>query len=408
MRFLFFLSFLLVAQLGNAQQNTDTEQAVKAWQEYTRSLEASGVAILRGYPQPETLDTAEGLRYLLEQVAAASRQQLVELPGQIPLLRLGASTINKWGMDGADAKYIGAPIDGSGQYRFHGRLGSARLFAAQLSSMTGGYKAYGAITGDQLVTDEVGNFEVLIAAEKPAAWQGNWLALNPHAENILVREYFSDWSQEQPGQYYLERIDAVPPASTLSLEQATSLLQVSANTFAQRAPEWQGRVEMARKHLTNRVHMKKADGQGLAVNQYGSAWFSVEPGQALLIEMDAPKARLWSVQLGNVWWESLDYINHTASLNDSQVTVSSDGKVRLVLSQEDPGVVNWLDPVGHGHGALLFRLQFAEQTVTPSMTVVAFDELPGLLPADTLKVSAQQRREEIAQRRSHAALRWAP
>ena len=149
-------------------------------------------------------------------------------------------------------------------------------------------------------------------------------------------------------------------------------------------------------------------GQGLGSNVYGSGWFKVGQDEALIIEMAAPEALLWSVQLGNVWWESLDYINHTASYNDSQAVASSDGKYRFVLSHSDPGVPNWLDPAGHVEGALLFRLQKAESVVDPSLKLVPFANVAEHLPEDTPVIEQGQRQSEILMRRNHAAIRWAP
>ncbi len=393
---------LLSAQAGNESPE------IRAWRDFTQQLEISGVEILKTYPQPEELDRAEGLRYLLQQVSSSIQQRVIAQPGQIALLRVGATTINKWGLDGADAKYQAASIDGSGSYRLYGRLGSARLFALQVTRMGSIFAAYGSLTGDQLQADETGNFEVLISPVKPADWQGVWLELNPQANNILLREYFADWATERPGNYYIERLDDIATSAPVTTKQMTALLSATASTFSSRAPQWQGRVEQARKHLVNRVHMQKATGQGLAANAYGSSWFRVAQDEALIIEMDPPDALLWSVQLGNVWWESIDYINHTASYNGSQATASSDGKYRFVLSYQDPGVPNWLDPAGHLEGALLFRMQKINELVNPTLQLVPLAELAKYLPSDTPSVATKQRQLEIAGRRQHAAVRWAP
>ena len=154
--------------------------------------------------------------------------------------------------------------------------------------------------------------------------------------------------------------------------------------------------------------MQKSDDQGLSSNYYGSGWFNVNPDQALIIEMDAPQALLWSVQLGNVWWESLDYINHTASFNDTQARASADGMYRFVLSHQDPGVHNWLDPAGHKRGALLFRLQNADTLVSPRLKLITFADLAKNLPAESEKITSDHRQNQIAQRRTHASVRWAP
>lgn len=407
MRVLLFAVLLLFHALVAAQSVDETVE-IRAWREFTRNLETLGAEILQTYPQPDTLDRAEGLRYLLQQLSSSIQTKMIEQPGQISLLRLGATTINKWGLDGADAKYQGATISGSGNYRLYGQVGSARLFAIQLARKAGTYTAFGALTGDQLGANEAGNFEVLISPHKPADWQGAWLESDPAADSIIIREYFSDWANERPGRYYLEQLDDIPASGPVTTEQITTLLEDTARKFSTRAPQWQGRVDQARQYLVNKVHMQQADEQGLASNAYGSGWFKVGRDQALIIEMDGPEALLWSVQLGNVWWESIDYINHTASYNDSQAVADTDGRYRFVLSHQDPGVANWLDPAGHSEGAIMFRLQKAKSVVSPEMKLVPFVDLARYLPADTPRISASQRQREISIRRAHAAVRWAP
>lgn len=172
MRIILFVLLLLFQPWLLAQSANDTA-TTKAWRDFTRQLETAGVEILNTYPQPEALDRAEGLRYLLQQLGSSIQQTLIDQPEQISLLRLGSTTINKWGMDGADAKYQGANINGNGSYRFYGQLGSARLFAMQLTRIGGTFAAYGAVTGDQLQADKSGNFEVLIAPHKPKGWRQN-------------------------------------------------------------------------------------------------------------------------------------------------------------------------------------------------------------------------------------------
>jgi hypothetical protein len=402
--------FLLMAGLlwGHSAGAETQPTTAELWQDFTRQLEQAGLQVLANYPQPTPQDEAEGLRYLLQQLGSSIEYQLVREPGEIPLLRLGATTINKWGMDGADVKYQGAPIDPVGRYLFSGRLGSARLTAIQLNNLSGQtYQAFGSLTGDQFKAADTGEFQVLLATSKPKDWQGPWLALEPETTDLLVREYFGDWGQEQPGHYRLQRLDSNTAKPPLTLPAAEQLLGDTVSQFSQRVPQWQSMIEQTRQHLVNKVVMRKT-AQGLGTNFYGSGWFRVAPDEALVIEIDAPEAALWSVQLGNIWWESLDYINRTGSYNGDQAVVSSDGKYRFVLSHSDPGVPNWLDPAGHLEGAILFRLQESEAPVQPKLQLVSRAELSRFLPEDTPDINNEQRRQEIALRRSHAATRWSP
>jgi hypothetical protein len=398
----------LLAVGTEPQKPGDLSVEAQAWSEFTQSLETAGHRVLANYPQPTALDKTEGLRYLMQQLAAGLTRQAILQPGEISLLRIGATTIGKWGMDGADVKYQGARLDPEGTYRFSGTLGTARLSAIQLTAMgQQAYQAFGSLSGDQFEVDANRYFEILISKEKPEEWSGPWLPMNEGTTDLLVREYFSDWESERPGVYHLVREDYVPAAGPLAPAFSISMLNNAAAYFEGRAVQWQHLVELTQRHLVNRVQMRPAD-QGLAANYYGSSWFKVQPEEALVVEFKPPRALLWSIQLGNVWWESLDYINNTSSFNDSQAIVGSDGVVRFVVAHADPGVPNWLDTTGHNEGALLIRMQGVEEVVQPVTKLVPLSELSQHLPHHTPSVTAAERQEEIVRRRKHAALRWAP
>jgi hypothetical protein len=384
--------------------------AVQAWRDFTNGLEEAGVEFLNDYPQPQSIDRAEGLRYMLQQIQSAALETLIRQPGEIPLLRNGPTTINKWGMDGADGKYMNVAIDSSGTYRFRGQLGTARLFAVQLATVIREYEAFDEITGDQIEMDSNGIFEILISRERPKDWGGNWLELDPGATDLIVREYFRDWETERPGTYWLERLDEVPPTQPVTANETAALLAETVDQFKHRVPQYEPRLEKIRRFLVNKVVTRTGndDNGTLAANAYGSGWFDVGPDEALVIEVDPPSARMWSVQLGNVWWESIDYLTHMTSYNDHQARPSSDGLYRFVIAQRDPGVPNWLDPAGHREGMLFFRFQQSESPATPKVELVSLGELTDHLPDDTPTVTSAERRATLSKRQAHAARRWSP
>lgn len=384
--------------------------AVEVWRDFTRGLEEAGVEFLNDYPQPQSIDRAEGLRYMLQQVQSAADMALTRQPGEIPLLRIGPTTINKWGMDGADGKYMNAAIDPTGTYRLSGHLGTARLFAVQLATQIREYEAFGEITGDQIETDSNGAFEILISRERPADWHGSWLELDPKATDVIVREYFRDWETERPGRYWIERLDDVRPTEPATTERMAVLLEETLEQFVHRVPQYEPRGNKIRRFLVNKVHVSSGDDDSgtLAANAYAAGWFDVGEDEALVIEVDAPRARMWSVQLGNVWWESIDFLTHLASYNDRQAFPSSDGRYRFVIAQRDPGVPNWLDPAGHREGMLFFRFQQSENPADPDVDLISLDELRNHLPEDTPTVSTAERRDMLMKRRAHAARRWSP
>ncbi len=398
---------LLVALPTLAEDAPDADAA--AWSDFCRRLEAAGHQSLAAGAARTPEDRAAGLRYLAEQVAAAVEREVVARELAFPLFRVGSNQLKRWGMDGADAKYQLARVDGEGRYRISGRTGSARLVAFQLFRSEPRYEAFASLSGDALEVGADGEFELMLSANRPAGFAGNWLALDPRATDLLVREYFGDWAREGPGEFRIERLDEVAPTPPLTPDEAAALLTRIAESFATRAPMWTPRNEALRTQLRNRVGPPlAAEGQGLANNVYGAGWFDLAPDEALVVELEPPEARLWSFQLGNLWWESSEYVTRSGSLNGDQAFVSGDGRVRIVIALEDPGVPNWLDPGGHREGQILYRYQDAQSVPLPSARLVKRSELAGVLPADTPKRGSEARSAERALRSAHAALRWAP
>jgi hypothetical protein len=140
---------------------------------------------------------------------------------------------------------------------------------------------------------------------------------------------------------------------------------------------------------------------------YGLGYFRIGAEDALILELEPPAAHYWSVQLGNFWHEELDYENHASSLSGAQAALDRDGRFRAVISLADPGVANWLDPVGRSEGRIIYRCQDAPACPPPSLRRVAFADLARELPPDVKRVSPGERREAIRVRRRHVGRRFA-
>ena len=139
----------------------------------------------------------------------------------------------------------------------------------------------------------------------------------------------------------------------------------------------------------------------------GTCYYRVRHDEALLVEVPVPRAKYWSIDLCNFWLESLDFAGHQSSLNGQQATVDGDGVFRAVVTHDDPGVANWLDPVGHAEGSLIYRWNMAEDTPIPTIRLLRRDELASALPADTRGVSRDERARTIEMRREGVRRRFA-
>jgi len=116
------------------------------------------------------------------------------------------------------------------------------------------------------------------------------------------------------------------------------------------------------------------------------------------------------IQLGSMWYVSLDYVNHQTSLTAGQARIDPDGRMRFVISERDPGVANWLERTGHRRGYVQIRWQRLTRDLTaadgPEVCVVPHAGLPGRLPYyQQARVSGEEWRARIAARQAAVAER---
>lgn len=407
-----------VAQTGNLESDLKTDgkgnrtdskaQAIEQWKTFTQNLEQAGIKILESTNTRDEIDIARANLYLAQQLTNAVTSVMDEHRLDIPVLRIGATTINKWGLDAADAKYLGAPIDPEGTYRLYGALGNAQVISIQSIHSGSTFKAFDSADQSKLMSNAQGEFELLITQSKPDDWQGAFLALAPESNRLVIREYFGDWEREYPSTFMLERVDDTERHTEPNIEQSGQLLQEMAHQFAQRAPFWNGWVQNSRAKLKNTLRTLRGNNQGLSNNVYGDGWFDIHDDEALLIELPAPEAQLWSFQLGNIWWESIDYVSGLGSINSFQAKADPDGIYRLVIAKADPGLVNWLDTAGRNEGSIMYRYQNTNTEPEPSTRLVKLSELSAILPASTAKASHADREAAIQIRKSHVQRRWSP
>jgi hypothetical protein len=116
------------------------------------------------------------------------------------------------------------------------------------------------------------------------------------------------------------------------------------------------------------------------------------------------------IQLGSMWYISLDYIDHQTSLTADQARTDPDGMLRFVISERDPGVANWVERTGHDRGYIQLRWQHLSRELTaddgPSAEVVPVAALPDKLPFySDARITPVEYADRIAARRAAVAER---
>ncbi len=138
---------------------------------------------------------------------------------------------------------------------------------------------------------------------------------------------------------------------------------------------------------------------------YGNDWYRLAPDEACVFESELPDARYWQIELCDAWFKTMEFATRQTSLNHLQAHVSSDGRFRCVIAHEDPGVPNWLDTCGYAEGMIQYRWIWTQTNPQPTVRIVKHADLAKAFPADTPRVTPEERRRRLAVRQAHVQRR---
>lgn len=316
------------------------------------------------------------------------------------------------GQNGQDFLYGVIFVDGHCDYRLRGRMGDISLFLLQTHNGVFGEAGVN-ITGNydwadfQIEAD--GSFEITLSASEKA---GNWIRLDPTSgyQFMLIRRALAKWDGDA-GELQLERLTSLSDdhydadefdevAMAQRIRRAADFARYLVSCFNVRLYEMYFRNAGHQKNVLSLLPGTATSQVGSPTSNYAMAVFELAADEALLIELDRePDGVYWSFQLGDVWSRSLNFSSRHSSLNNRETAVDADGAVRVVVSQHDPGVHNWLDPCGRVEGTVVFRNYRALGAPVPASRVVKLAELDALLPEDTRRVTLAERGAALEYRR---------
>ena len=356
---------------------------------------------------------AQAHRVLLEAQAAAYNLTIAPDFRRPRLQRQTVFTtgVYDWLMPNPDFIYRYGFLDGDGAYRLTGKRGASAFLDLQTIAGFFGDPDLKLLDSFQLDawTDGAGDIDVYLSAVRPAE-KKNWAPLTPGRLNtIILREAFADWSVSGATGLRLQPAQSLPSQTfgAVSLaERLSAALRMMDYCVGVFGPEFCQSI--AKRMGVNRfVHVdtsRDKDGANPGV-AYVPAAYRINSGEVLVITFKAPRARYWGIHLTDMWSRTADYAGAQSSLNEPMAHVDGDGCVRIVLSLEDPGVANWLDPIGREEGMILLRWYNADSAPVPDIAVSPARDLRSFLPPETKYVSAEQRAESIALRRALVARR---
>jgi hypothetical protein len=377
-----------------------------AWRRFAERLGGLDARIRSALAPADDATRADGYRYLCMLVRNAFDVAIEDIDPDRPRIAW-LTRRNKIGWDCPDALYANVAIRDDAVYRISGVKGTVHFLGLQVMA---GIRTIANAHADEWTADSGGRFELTVGGPQRDA---NWLPLAPGADTIWMRQFFYDWDRETPAPLWIERIDdgalAAPPGLLDAGFMARRLDAVATNVEAN-VELWVGTAAALRQRFCNVFPREIFGGTAMGAQAHqaaGTCAFKVAADEALLLEVAPPRAKYWSVDLCNFWLESLDYASHQSSLNGRQARLDADGMFRAVVAHRDPGVPNWLDPVGHVEGSMIYRWNLAETTPYPELRIVPLGALREHLPAETPHVTAAQRAATIERRRQGVRRRFA-
>ncbi|MGD8608927.1 MAG: hypothetical protein PVH21_16630 [Myxococcales bacterium] len=438
----------------------------EAWSELVQGLEHARETLSDPDIHPPVAtdrNLAEGHRYLLGQLYRLIETELNQTP-EFPYFQRHPWTISKYTIENPDNLYLYAPIDSEGTFRIEGRAydhsrwrglkPSAERWAPHyvifeahsvapgdsgtLEELWDGSRVLtGWLDSTEMQVDSDGSFEILLAPSRPEGYAGNFISTLRQeqgksavgATKLYVREIFGDWDREHSLDMQITRVgnEGRHPAPRTAAQTATQLRDIGRKLQAniwfwnafygflldpfERAPQ-RGPFHLRRNEILQPRQAGLSTGGGQATNFFGGGIFDLGADEALIAEVALGEEPVYvGMHLTDYWGQSLDYANRLTSINQAQAHRDDDGRLRYVIAHRDPGVPNWLDTTEHPSGYITLRTTFpqpppADRQPTVACRVVPFQQIPQELPADTPRVTEEERRAQIAARQRHVARRY--
>lgn len=338
-------------------------------------------------------DLLEGLQYLAGCISGCIHLA-VDYDRDHPFLQSGTGPFTKMGLDNPDTLYFGTRVHANHDYVVTGRRGTTTDLSFQL---LGGEYTDDFVPVSQAAFDDR---ELEIAPDGSFEWR-----VRPTSPGqLVIREVYGDWAAQR-GTLAISRLDtagtAPPPLTRELIEKRYA---TAGKQLVQRVKTWLQFPQWFYLDLpVNTMVPPRLTPGGLATQYSSVGHFDLRPDQAMVVTIPVSDAPYLGFQLGSLWYISLDYINHQTSLNNTQAQADPDGKVRIVVAEQNPGVTNWAETVGHRRGFLQFRWQRVSRQLTdadgPTVEVVDIDKVPAALPYyDHNKISEDDWRARIALR----------
>jgi hypothetical protein len=390
----------------------DDDALRSAWQQFCSQLQQAGERVFKDENPATPLHRADAFRFLTQNLGQAFDLALETKDTRYPALHAFCGPSRKLGGDAADFIYQQAWIDGESVYKISGNKGTARFLnftvqgpraalqpGTQVPSL---HEPFGDIPeanlfGQQLQADANGDFELFIGGERRGV---NWLPTTKGSRKLFLRQGFDRWD-EQPARLRIERVDMQQPRPLPTPQTMIEAMDWAGAFVSGLMNDWPDHPYRYGAPVVDAQNLNRfpgAAGGDAADAKRGRAiahlCWQLAADESLIIEFDSHDG-FWMLTNSGVFFNSMDYLYRTVSYTTSRTAVDGDGKIRLILSHDDCGYHNWLDTQGFVRGNITYRALLSHAPTQFSTRLVKRAELAAALPADSAKVTVEERAAQL-------------
>jgi hypothetical protein len=322
---------------------------------------------------------------------------ITRLPHRIGDLAVPGS---RYGLDNPDSVYRVIPIDGSERYRISGRVPKRRLTENYFNLWDPNMHTVAVFDGKALEVAADGSFSIDVDSDPPAG-RRNHIRSTPKAHEFYIRDVILHWAEDRANELRVEKLGA-PKTPPRSEAEEAELAARFMRAYADNTVRWNDQA-LGKPANTLQFKIDRDTDGALGDQLYILGHFRLKDGEALVVDVNLGGAAYFIAPITNVCGTTNDVANRTASLNLAQSAANPDGTLTYVVSVEDPGVHNWVDPCDMHEGILTLRwAEFPGRRPGPEVgavsRVVPISKLKSELPEGTRFVAGDERRRQREER----------
>jgi len=335
-------------------------KTLAAWQFFQQMIaDVTQIVTVDAESERELL---EGLR-VVARISSLCSQLSVEADRDAPSFFDMCSENRMIGGPNPDGNYYLAMIRGDRRYRITGTRGTSAYLGFQILAGTGltPRRMSNYVSDADLALNSgepSGEFTLLLSADEPSGLAGaQWLQIPGDASSVVVREYIADRESEELATLRIEALGPGPPAPLTDDELAEQFTAMAWTLMKLATLHRSIKPELL--DSPNTLLTAEAADLGAADttpdNLYMMGTFRLDPGEALVLDIDPPDTRYWNVALESIWHECLEPRRRHSSVTNRAVRPDPDGRVRIAISAQDFGFGHWLDTGGRRRGFVIMR-----------------------------------------------------